>query len=54
MVKLNDVLYIPQSVKNIMSILRLVAKGATMGATKDRMTIKKNGINIIMDKLKGK
>ena len=44
MVKLSDVLCISQAVKNLLSILRLVAKGATMGDIKYKMTIKKNGV----------
>ena len=44
--KLNEILYVPQAVKNIMSILRLISKGSTMRATKDKMNIKKNGVNI--------
>ena len=42
-------LYIPQAVKNILSVLRIVSKGSIMGATKDNITIKKNGDNMIMD-----
>ena len=33
MVKLTEVLYIPQAVKNLLRISRLVSKGATVGAT---------------------
>ena len=46
MVKLTNVLYIPQAVKNLLSIVRLISKGSTMRATKDKMNIKKNGVNI--------
>ena len=45
-VKLNDVLYVSQEVNNLLSISRLVSKGSTMGYTKDKMTIKKNGFNM--------
>ena len=52
--QLNSVLYATQSVKNIMSVLRIIPKGATTGATKDKITIKKNGVNMILDTRKGK
>ena len=52
--KFNDVLYVPQEVKNIISMSRLVLKGATMWATKDKITIKKIGVNIIVYKIKVK
>ena len=48
MVKLNDVLYIPQYVKNLIILLSLVAKGYTMGATIDKMTIKKKFVSITL------
>ena len=51
--KLNEVLYIPQAVKKLLSVSRLVSKGATMGATKDKITIKKNGISMILYSRKG-
>ena len=35
-VKLTKVLYVPQAVKNILRVLRLVSKGATIGATQDK------------------
>ena len=41
---LENVIYVPQPVKEILSVSRLVAKGDTMGATKDRTTTKKNGV----------
>ena len=53
-VNLAEVLYVPQAVKNILSIFRLVSKGATMGDTQDKMTTKKNGVNIILNAVKGK
>ena len=52
MVKWIKVLYVPQSVKNLLSISRIVSKGATIGDTKDKMTIKKNDINMILDERK--
>ena len=39
-VKLNDVLYVPQSVKNLLNVSRLVVIGATMGATIDKKNIR--------------
>ena len=53
-VELTDILYIPRAVKNILIVLRLVSKGATMWPTKDKMTINKNSFNMIMDARKGK
>ena len=41
-VKLTEVLYVPQAVKNILSVSRLVYKGATMRFTQGKMTIKRN------------
>ena len=54
MVNLTEVLYVPQSVKNLLSVSRLVSKGVTMGDTQDKMTIKKNGVSMILDEIKGK
>ena len=54
MVKLNNVLYITQSVKNLLSVSIIVAKGATMGANKDKMTIKKHGVSMTLNARKGK
>ena len=39
MVKLTDVVYLPQAVKNIMSVSRIVSKWSTMGDTKDKTTM---------------
>ena len=52
-VKLNEVLYVPQSVKNLLSVSRLVSKGATMGSTQDKITINKSGVSMILDARKG-
>ena len=52
MVKWIKVLYVPQAVKILLSISRIVSKEATIGDTKDKMTIKKNDINMILDKRK--
>ena len=54
MVKFNEVLNVTQAVKNIMSVLRLVSKESAMGATKNNITIKKNGVNNIIDSRKDK
>ena len=53
-VKLNDILYSPQSVKNIMSVSKLIWKGSTMGATKYKVIIKKSGVNMNLDARKVK
>ena len=39
---------------NLLSISRLVSKGAMMGDTQYKMTIKKNVIIMILDEIKGK
>ena len=38
-------LYVPKSVKNLLSVSMLLYKGAIMAATKDNMMIKKNGVS---------
>ena len=53
-VKITKVIYIPQAVKNILSVWRLISKVTMMGATQDKITIKKNGVNMILDAIKGK
>ena len=40
-VKLTKVLYVTQAVKNLLIVSRVVSKGANMGATQDKITIKK-------------
>ena len=52
-VKLTKVLYVPQAVKNLLSVSRLVPKGTKMGANQDKITIKKNGVSVIVDASKG-
>ena len=52
--RLKNVLYIPQAVKNLTSVSRTTAKGATMGATQDKTTINKNGVSMNMNARKGK
>ena len=44
--KLTEVLYLPQEVKNILSISRLISKGAMVGDTKNKMTFKKVSVSI--------
>ena len=53
-VKLTEVLYVPQAVKYILRISRLILKGATMGAIQEKMIIKKNGVSMTIDARKGK
>ena len=52
-VKLYQVLYVPQAEKNNLNVSMLVSKGATMGATQDKMIIKNNGVSINLDAGKG-
>ena len=52
-VKLTGVLYVPQAVKNLLSVSRLISKGATMGTTQDKTIIKKNDVSMILDAMKG-
>ena len=37
-VKLTKVLYTPQALKNLLSVSRLVSKGATMGSTQGKIS----------------
>ena len=53
MAKLTEDLYEPQAVKLFLSVSRLVSKGATRGATQDKMIIKKNRVSIILGVSKG-
>ena len=52
--KLTEVLYAPQALEKLLSISRLIQKGATMGATQEKMIIKKNGVSMTLDARKGK
>ena len=52
-VKLIEVLYVPQTVKNLLSLSRLISKGATMGSTQDKIIIEKNRVGMYLDKSKG-
>ena len=53
-VKSSEVLYVSQAVKNILSVSRIISKGATMGYTKDKITINKGILNINLDAIKVK
>ena len=53
MVKLTEVLYVPQAMKYVFSVSRLISKDATMGSTKDKIIIKKNGVTIPLEERKG-
>ena len=46
--KLTEALYVPQYVKTLFSVSKLVSKGATLGATQDKMIIKKNVVSMIL------
>ena len=52
--KLTKTLYVHQDFKNLVSVSRLVSKGATIGPTQDKTIIKKNGVSTIIDARKGK
>ena len=47
--KLDEVLYLPQLVNNILSVSRLVSKESTMGDKKDKITINKGGARMTLD-----
>ena len=46
-------IYIPQAVKNIFIVSKLLSKVSTMGDTLDKITLKKNSVNIVLDTRKG-
>ena len=48
-VKLTEVLYVSQAVKNILSVSRLVLNGDTMRGTQRKMIINKNGVIMTLD-----
>ena len=52
-VNITKALYVPQALKNILSVSRLMPKGATMGATQDKITMTKNGVSVVLDAIKG-
>ena len=49
MVNLTEVFYMPQAVKNILSVSRIISKGAMMGATQHKIIIKKDSFRMILD-----
>ena len=51
---LTEVMYVTQAVKNLLIVSNLISKGATMGDTQDKMTMKKNGASMILDAIKGR
>ena len=53
-VNLTEVLYVPQAVKNIIRVSRLVSRVSTMGDSKDKTKIKKVGVRLNLDTRKGK
>ena len=53
-VNLDNILYVNQDVKNLLSVSRLVTKVCNMGDTQDKTNIKKNGINMNLNTRKEK
>ena len=53
-VKHTKLMYEIQAFNNLLKVSRLASKGATAKDTKDKTTIKKNGVNMILDARKGK
>ena len=53
-VKLTKALYVPQVVKKLLIISRLVSKGATVEATQEKISTKKTDVSMIIDARKGK
>ena len=52
-VKLTEILYAPQDLEKLLSVSRLILKGAAMGSTQDKMIIKKNRVSMTLDARKG-
>ena len=52
-VKLTEGMYVIQAVKNLLIVSRLLAKDTTVGDTRDKMIIKKNGVSMTLDERKG-
>ena len=48
-VKITEILYVTQDVKNILSVSRIVSKDATMVDNQDKMIIKNNGVSMTLD-----
>ena len=53
MVKLTKVMYVPQAVKKLLNLSKIVLKSATMGATQDKIIIKKNRVSMTLNARKG-
>ena len=51
--KLENVLYVPQAVKNLLRVSRFMTKGDTMEDLKDNMNIKKNVASVNPNTIKG-
>ena len=47
-VKITEILYVTQDVKNILSVSRIVSKDATMVDNQDKMIIKNNGVSMTL------
>ena len=52
-IQLYNVIYVPQAVKNILSVSMIISKGAIREGIKDKMTIKKNGVSMDQNARKG-
>ena len=52
-VKLNKVLYVPQAVKTLLSVSKLVSKDAKMGTTQGKIIVNKNRLSMTLDAIKG-
>ena len=50
---ITKVLYVPHALKNLLSVSRLMPKGATMVDTQDKITMMKNGVSVVLDARKG-
>ena len=48
-VKLTEVLYITNYVKNLLIVSRAVSKGATMVVTQYKTTTQNNGVSMVLD-----
>ena len=50
---IDEVLYIPQSFKNLLRVQRIVSKEAMMEDTQYKMFINKNVVGMILESIKG-
>ena len=46
---ITEVMYLPQSFKNVLRVSSIVSRVDTMGYTQDKMTIQKNDVSMILD-----